>query len=210
VKMRFSLVLLCGVLGGSGQVLAEMASPVSVAPHPTPPAQGLLVAPAEAPPLSPGLDEIVKLTKAATPERDILSFVRRSKCAYHVTSEDIIQLGRLGVSKKVTTALIRRGNEIRAVKLEQQARIAEADGSSKSKAASARAAVTGFPDNRPITVRMTPLQPTRDYEVPDFLPSPQYLYPGNYYPRYSYSAYHSFHPRDSFGLYFGGHYRHRF
>src|SRR6185295_56129 len=76
--------------------------------------------------LSPGLDDIVKLSKAVVSESVILTYVQSSGVMYSPSAQDLIQLREAGVSSQVTTALMQQGSELRqsALTSQQQAQAA--------------------------------------------------------------------------------------
>jgi hypothetical protein len=200
MKTRFSLMALCGALTCFDPVSAQSASLTPADPPKMNPTQTLAAASAPATELSPGLDEIVTLTKAATPEPVILSFIRGSRYAYHLTSQDILRLRKLGVSGKVTTALLQQGNEIRQLLLEQKTRAAASATPSTNRIAPATRATNGS-----IQVYVTPLQPTRIHDDTRYSDT-VYVHPG-YYPRYYRPVIYPFAPRAYWGLNFGGGFR---
>jgi hypothetical protein len=56
--------------------------------------------------LSPGLQEIVKLSKAQVGDKVIIGFIKKSDAAYHLSAEDILSLKDQGVSQPVISALL--------------------------------------------------------------------------------------------------------
>ena len=237
-----SLVALCGLLAGVGMiglngpatvVQAQNAETPSAAPAQPAAADAAKTRPAVKPArLSAGLDEIVKLAKAGVDESVILAFIQSSSVAYRPSAPEIIKLRELGISSAITTALLRRGDEVRQ-------RAAQAQQESTNRAVQPAAPAAAPAPTPPATPPAAPEQPTATYYVPSVsypsvtyasYPAYSYGYGGSYYPRYYsagycypryYSAgycsprYYSGYPRASFyagypglsfGVRFGGHY----
>ena len=117
------LLTLCGALAGLLPVASRAADEsVPVVQNKettqTPPATATTTTAepkgdAKAAPLSAGLDDIVKLTKAKIDEPVILTFIKCSEVAYQPNAEELIKLRELGVSPMVAAALLQRGEEVR-------------------------------------------------------------------------------------------------
>lgn len=197
---NFSLIVICGALAfGLSMARAEME-------------------PAKAPlkltmPMSAGLDEVVKLTKAGVSESVVISYVQNSPVAYHPSADEIIKLRENGVSAPIITAVLSRGAVVRD-QAAQQAQVAQVP---------APTAVQTAPVVTPPLV-----QPTVAYTAPVVYAeaSPSVVYIGSSYPTYPFSFgfygfpfyyhgyyggyrghyYHSYGGRYGGGHYGGGHY----
>jgi len=99
-------------LGGASLVALLAGGSACLAQGDPPPAplsaEGVPVAPVQSLPadLSPGLDEIVKLSQANVGDEVILAYVKKSGSGYNVTANDILYLNDIGVSQTVLNALI--------------------------------------------------------------------------------------------------------
>ena len=113
-----------GLNGAATVVQAQDAESPSAAPAQPAAADAAKTRPAvePRPRLSAGLDEIVKLAKAGVDESVILAFIQSSSVAYRPSAPEIIKLRELGISSAITTALLRRGDEVRqrAAEAEQE------------------------------------------------------------------------------------------
>jgi hypothetical protein len=68
---------------------------------------GLTLCPGQTPAnLSPGLQEVVKLSKAQMGDEVIISYIKKSGSAFHLTADDILALKEQGVSQPVISALL--------------------------------------------------------------------------------------------------------
>ena len=56
--------------------------------------------------LSPGLQEVVKLTKSQMTDDIIISYIQNSGTAYHLSADDMLYLKNQGVSQPVISALL--------------------------------------------------------------------------------------------------------
>src|SRR5689334_4083630 len=59
-------------------------------------------------PVSPGVDDVVKLAKSGVDESVVQSFVQNSPVPYRLSADDIIKLRDQGLSSKVITAMLQR------------------------------------------------------------------------------------------------------
>lgn len=62
---------------------------------------------------SPGVAEVLKLSKAGVEEPVIVSFVQNSSVAYSPSADEVVQLRESGISTSVITAMLQRGAELR-------------------------------------------------------------------------------------------------
>ena len=132
--------------------------------------QGAPVAGATAAPevrLSPGAEEVLKLTQAGVEEDVVREFVRNSPNAYNLSVGEIIRLKELGVSQAVITTMLVRGGELRA----------STEGRTTQRA----------PEPQPqAPERITPEPEAGAY------PSETYTYPATYAAPYAYPYYYSY------------------
>jgi hypothetical protein len=155
-------------------------------------------------PLSPGLDDVVKLTKAGVSETVILTFVQSSGVMYSPSAQDLIQLREAGVSPNVTTALIHRGSGLRQSALKSQQ---EAQAEAQARDQTAQPA-TGYAAATTHVTAPAASSTVTYIGAPAFFNYPvrYYGYPGYYSPGYRYPRYHGYYPRVALGYHFGGHY----
>jgi hypothetical protein len=140
---------------------------------------------ANSPQFSPGLEDIVKLTKSGVEESVILSFIKSSEVAYQPSAQEVVRLRGLGVSATAVATLLQRGDELRQ-------RAAEAQ---KHQAQPAPAPAT----TEPAPHVASPPEPTRVYNATPAaysVESPNVVY----VPSYSYSSW----PYYGYGGYYGG------
>jgi hypothetical protein len=179
MKTRISTVALCAVLAGFSPFLfAALAandqnSTAAITNTDAQPVQ-----------LSPGLDDVVKLTKGGVSESVIITYVQSSGVMYRPTAEDLIQLREAGVSGQVTTALLQRGGELHqsALKSQQQAQAAARTAAQTRSAQPAQPATT----YAAAPTYLTP--PPASASTVTYIGAPKHLtYPVNSY--YSYGGY---------------------
>ena len=65
-------------------------------------------------PLSPEIQQILKMADAGVSKPVVLAFIERSSTAYQPTADDLIALKKHGIADEVTTALLRRGAQVKA------------------------------------------------------------------------------------------------
>jgi hypothetical protein len=156
------------------------------------------------------LEEITQLSKSGVGDPVVLTYIKNSDRSYNLNAQDIINLRNQGVSAEVTSALIRRGAEVR-----QAAAAAYQQQQQQTEAASVAAAPT-YQTAPAETVVVTPA-PVVYYTRPastvsvTYFGSPGYNYNSSCYPSYRYygsGSYYNYAPRVSFGIGFGGGYRH--
>ena len=209
MKVRVSILLGCALVGFNPLLFsAQSASNQTHNADATTTTAGKKAEPRPAQ-LSPGLDDIVKLSKAGISDSVIATYVQTSGQMYHVTPNDLIQLSEAGVSPDVTTLLMQQGDALRQNAIQSQ---------QQSQAAAQEAAQQPLPQ---------PAQPAQTYAVaptyvtppavstvtyigrPTFFGRPvnsHYTYTGYYYPRTYYGRSYCYTPRVSFGYrhYYGG------
>src|SRR5262245_33546477 len=66
-----------------------------------------------APYLSAGLADVVKMFQAGVDQQVMLAFIQSSTVAFRPSAKEIIYLRDLGVSSELITAMLRRGGELR-------------------------------------------------------------------------------------------------
>ena len=178
------------------QRIPTVANPHAVTATPLPAANGT----AKKARLSAGLDDIVKLVHAKVDDSLILSFVKNSRISYHPTADEIIKLREMGVSSPVITALLQRGEEVRARAIAMAQKPAQTASKAPAAQAPAPAQATG-----PTTYAQQPVNAsaasTYTYSYPASSPSVIYAsapyrytsaglvyrdygYSGSYYPGY--------------------------
>jgi hypothetical protein len=156
------------------------------------------------------LEEITQLSKSGVGDPVVLTYIKNSDRSYNLNAQDIINLRNQGVSAEVTSALIRRGAEVRQAAAEAY----QQQQQQQTETATAAAAPT-YQTAPAETVVVTPA-PVVYYTRPastvsvTYFGSPRYSYYSSCYPSYRYygsGSYYNYAPRVSFGIGFGGGYR---
>jgi len=200
--IRILVIGLCGALAGSNPLVfaGQTANDQAAGANNTSSAAAKTgnVAATQAPKLSWGLDDVVKLSKAGVDESVILSYIQNSGVGYNPNAQDIIQLRELGVSSQITAALMQRGSEVR------QAATVAAQKQAQAAAAPAQAAPVYTAPATYVAPASTVTYigyPSYAYDYGGYYGPSYYSYP--YYPRY-YGYYGGFYPSVSVGFRFGG------
>src|SRR5262245_40931163 len=68
---------------------------------------------ANAPYLSAGISDIVKMHQAGVEEPVLLAFIQSSTVAYHPSAREVIYLREIGLPQSLLTAMLKRGGELR-------------------------------------------------------------------------------------------------
>ncbi len=156
------------------------------------------------------VEEIAELSKSGVGDEVVLTYIQNSERSYNLNAQDIIHLRDQGVSTEVTTALIRRGAEVR-----QAAEESNRQQQQQQQADTATVATAPTYQTPPATTVVVPAPVT--YYVPaprstvsvHYFGTPRYSYPSAYHSGYRYyGSGYSYAPRVSFGVGFGGGYRH--
>jgi hypothetical protein len=156
------------------------------------------------------LEEITQLSKSGVGDAVVLTYIQNSTQRYTLNAQDIISLRDQGVSAEVTTALIRRGAEVRQA-VEESYR--QQQQQLQAEAATVAAAPTYQTPPAPTVVVPAPVT----YYVPaprstvsvHYFGTPRYHYQPVYQSGYRYyGSGYSYAPQVSFGVGFGGGSRH--
>jgi len=203
--IRILVIGLCGALAESNPLVfaGQTANDQAAGANNTSSAAAKTgnVAATQAPKLSWGLDDVVKLSKAGVDESVIHSYIQNSGVGYNPNAQDIIQLRELGVSSQITAALMQRGSEVRqaaTVAAQKQAQAA-APAAAPAQAAPVYTAPATYV--APASTVTYIGYPSYAYDYGGYYGPSYYSYP--YYPRY-YGYYGGFYPGVSVGFGFGG------
>lgn len=209
------VVPLAPALGQDTTTPAPTAQPQPTPPVVTAPAVPVTPAPAETPvaapaaaaaatPLPFGVGDVVKLSQSQVSDDVILSYIHNSGRSFSLSSEDIVQLRKEGVSERVIDAMLEQ--HAKAVASTPQPVAAPAPATAPTAPAAVApdvsvapppAVVQAPPANQPaVEAPLTP-PPSSTYPAPDGT----VVYPYPYY--YPYAIYGG--PVVSFRFGFGGH-----
>jgi len=172
----------------------------------SPTVEAILEKASHSPQFSPGVEEVVKLSKAGVAEAVTLAYIKNSGMSYSLGAQDVLRLQEQGVSPQVVTAMLQQGGDAR--------RATEASNQAQAVADAAKAQPTTTTTTTPTTVVET--APASTVSVTYFGSRPVSYYPsyayygpglGYYYPAY-YPRYYGYcGPRVAFGIGFGYPYR---
>jgi len=100
-------------LGMMGAMMLPMILAYAQPSIPQPPADGQpQVAAAIPADLTPGANEVIRLSEAGTTEEVVLGYVNRSTSVFNLSADDILYLKDIGFSSAVITAMLNRDHEL--------------------------------------------------------------------------------------------------
>jgi hypothetical protein len=107
--------------------------------------------------LSPGMEQVIKLARAATPDSVMIAFIENAGIQYNPTPDELFLLRELQVSEKVLVSLIQRKSKGVALAAAAPANTTVA---SSGMAATAQASPPGIVPQTPITIHNNVSVPT--------------------------------------------------
>jgi hypothetical protein len=141
---------------------------------------------AQSPRLTPGLEEVVKLTKAGVSEPVTIAYIKNSTRSFSMDAQDVLLLQGKGVSPQVLTAMIQHTEELR-----------RATGEASQPVQPNAPATTGYqspspvitaPAEAPVQYVTAPSAPASNVSV-TYIGYPRYSYAPGYRSYYGYPVY---------------------
>jgi hypothetical protein len=102
-------------LGMMGAMMLPIISAYPQPSIPQPPADGQPQAVPSVPAdLTPGANEVIRLSEAGSTEEVVLGYVNRSTAAFNLSADDILYLKDIGISSPVITAMLNRDHDLQS------------------------------------------------------------------------------------------------